>query len=428
MPGRTPGALNKCMMKSFNHPEADKSRPARKEASQPELLVISEFFRPRITGTARVVENLLVHLDRSRLVLLTGYGTSIPPAHPLAGVPIYPLSCRHNFFRWPWLSYLSVLWIVLQGLGIVRRHQIREILVIFPSAPFVIGADWLSRLSGCPLHVYYMDPWEEGSSDIHHRSAQMLEKRILQRAATVFAINPPLHELLVKKSGRNVVHLPLCLAGDIEVPDRAAPGPPPHLPAHMVFTGTIYQAQADALQNAVKAMGILPPGQLLLDLYTTAPAADLEAWGLSGAGISRGQANPEEVVEIQKQAAILFLPLSFHPRMRAILGPAMPSKASEYMNSGVPILVHAPPEYFLSRFAREFEWALVCDRNDPQALAQAIAHLLGNRQLRDRLVENAYRAAAIHDGKTNARRFQEAITGSTDPGLLTPVFPKRPQP
>jgi glycosyltransferase involved in cell wall biosynthesis len=61
----------------------------------------------------------------------------------------------------------------------------------------------------------------------------------------------------------------------------------------------------------------------------------------------------------------------------------------EYMASGRPILVHAPPDSFLSWYFKKYECGLVVDRNKPVELAHAIQQILDDGVLREQLKKNA---------------------------------------
>ena len=87
---------------------------------------------------------------------------------------------------------------------------------------------------------------------------------------------------------------------------------------------------------------------------------------------------------------------------------ALPGKTAEYMVSGTPILVHAPPYAYISRYAREAGWGYVVDSPDPDRLAEAIRRLLSDFSLRTRLTEAAYREASANlDLSLIAARYAE---------------------
>ncbi len=93
------------------------------------------------------------------------------------------------------------------------------------------------------------------------------------------------------------------------------------------------------------------------------------------------------------KADILFLPMSFEPRMKHMVSTSIPSKISEYLASGVPILVHGPAYCSAVRYCRESECGLVVDQPDDSALRDALIRLATDAELRQRLSRNAVEAA-----------------------------------
>ena len=71
----------------------------------------------------------------------------------------------------------------------------------------------------------------------------------------------------------------------------------------------------------------------------------------------------------------------------------MPTKASEYMISGTPILSYSPKETALSKFFLENECAYCVSEKDPHALEIAIKYLISNSALRMNLSHNAIAVA-----------------------------------
>jgi glycosyltransferase involved in cell wall biosynthesis len=83
---------------------------------------------------------------------------------------------------------------------------------------------------------------------------------------------------------------------------------------------------------------------------------------------------------------------------------------AEYLVSGVPVLVHAPADSYVSRDAEQYGWGLVVDRPDIQALAEGIRALSTDSALRERVVAKALQVAASrHSEATLAARFRHEL-------------------
>jgi glycosyltransferase involved in cell wall biosynthesis len=87
---------------------------------------------------------------------------------------------------------------------------------------------------------------------------------------------------------------------------------------------------------------------------------------------------------------------------------ALPAKTAEYMVSGTPILVHAPPDAYISKYARDLRWGHVVASLSSAALTAAIRQLLWDAALRESLVEGAYEEARrSHDLRTIIPAYAE---------------------
>jgi len=112
-------------------------------------------------------------------------------------------------------------------------------------------------------------------------------------------------------------------------------------------------------------------------------------------------------------ADLLVLPYDFTEKSIEYIKYSMPTKASEYMASGTPILIFAPKETALVEYAQREKWAEVVTENDEQILANKIMELLSNETLRKTTGEIAKaRAFNYHDDKVVVQNFRNAIIGT----------------
>ena len=116
--------------------------------------------------------------------------------------------------------------------------------------------------------------------------------------------------------------------------------------------------QLDALQRLVRILqdGLGPKfsaSQISLTLYTSASADYLEKIGLTlSPNTHVDKVEHEEMPRTLAKADILFLPMSFEPRMKHMVSTSIPSKIAEYLASGVPILAHGPAYCSAVRYCR----------------------------------------------------------------------------
>lgn len=104
------------------------------------------------------------------------------------------------------------------------------------------------------------------------------------------------------------------------------------------------------------------------------------------------------------EADILYMPYDFSVTSLKFIKYSMPTKASEYMVSGTPILIFSPNETAIVKYANEYKWAKVVTENNLEAVVQAVRSLLMNREEREWIAANAVKLA---EEKHNSDKVRE---------------------
>ena len=284
----------------------------------------------------------------------------------------------------------------------LTRQAIRTVesekpeIILAPSGDpiFLVAAARASRVSGKPLYVHLFDLFAGNRYSPPKRLlAWRTERDILTSARRVFVPNEAMAAHYRGRLGISPVVIPNGTLIPVQPPEREVANP-----STILYTGAIYWAQRDALQNLAAAMQQLPG--VKLETRTSASSAELARAHLHARHATAGFSTQEAALKAQRSADILFLPLAFRTSAQDVIRTAFPAKAAEYLVSGTPILVHAPPDAYISQYARKAKWGYVVDTPDPAALAAAIRRLLGDSQLRHDLVTSAYEEARrSHDFK-----------------------------
>jgi glycosyltransferase involved in cell wall biosynthesis len=111
------------------------------------------------------------------------------------------------------------------------------------------------------------------------------------------------------------------------------------------------------------------------------------------------------------EADLLILPYDFSPKSIQFIGYSMPTKATEYMISGTPIIIFAPEQTALVKYARMHQWAKVVTDNDINALSQAIVCLINDLNYRKTLAETAINVAQTnHSSQVVTRKFRDTLS------------------
>ncbi|VAW12779.1 hypothetical protein MNBD_BACTEROID03-190 [hydrothermal vent metagenome] len=122
----------------------------------------------------------------------------------------------------------------------------------------------------------------------------------------------------------------------------------------------------------------------------------------------------EELPHEFGSADFLILPYDFSPSSIAYIKYSMPTKASEYMASGTPILIYAPEYTALVQYAKRNHWATIVENENVRVLADEIRKLVTDQQFRQSLAETAKKQAEErHDSQVVTLEFQKIIANAT---------------
>jgi glycosyltransferase involved in cell wall biosynthesis len=253
-----------------------------------------------------------------------------------------------------------------------------------------------SRWARIPFYPYLFDDYlYQWTEPLHRAFAKRAERIALKGAAEVIVPNEFLRDEYRSRYGIEsaVIHNPYDSeeTEDGDIPFRALDNE-----VRIVYTGAIYHANAGAFCNLIAAIEQLGRPNVKLHIYTSQPREILEYQNIRGPIVYHDHVSPLEARRIQRDADLLFLPLSFNSGIPEVIKTSAPGKMGEYLASQRPILIHAPSDSFVSWYFRAYECGLVVDRNDPTAVAQAVRQILDDEEF-GRVIGTRARARAKAD-------------------------------
>jgi glycosyltransferase involved in cell wall biosynthesis len=294
---------------------------------------------------------------------------------------------------------------------IARRRNASWVVSVADDGFSVIAGSVASRLARRPHVVWVFDPWEENAySDAERWLARRLERRIWRNAAAIVVHGDEMSRHYERKHGVrcDVLPTPVDIAAWRRVPPRR---PPRRREREVLVAGAVYWLHADALGRLAQACRELDDVRVtvvaspeLLD--ARAVAADrVESW-----------LPADRFRERLRLADVLFLGLGFEsPAPLAVLT-STPARLPEYLASGTPILVHAPPGSHLAEYARREGFGALVDREDPELLARTLAGLLDEREGSEERARKGWRLAeSRHDADAVAARLAEVLARAARP-------------
>ncbi len=403
------------------------------------FLIISSWAPPLRKGSPIMLHNLLSHFPRgSFMVLANGYGFEEVAKDDPQWLPVKyffynsvskfaggdrsgqrrtATNSPSKMLREALNTQLGQAWeivkITRQAIKIIKQERVDFLLATSTGAPLIstLITHWFTRK---PYFVFLFDLYADNFFRfwLEKVLAQVFEGPLLKNAKKVIVTNETTRDYYLKKYKVKSEIIHNSIIADNSLRQKKLVCRKPRRPYTIVFTGAVYWAQKDAIKNLIKAVGALPDLKIKLILYVPQPVKMLARQGIfPSRSVAVKSAPPDKIHGILKASAdIAFLPLSFNTNAPEIIRTATPGKFSQYLISGVPILVHAPSDSAIARYASATNTAFVVGNNDTSALAQAVVKLLTDQKLRERLVANSQKLFwKNHDAVKNATRLKSIL-------------------
>jgi len=273
---------------------------------------------------------------------------------------------------------------------ILKREQCNVVMACTGDL-YDLPAAWLaSQWADVGYCAYLFDDYIYQWVEPFQRAfAQKWERVLMEGAAGVIVPNEFLGEEYERRYRIKpiVIHNPYEESETRPITERVWPSRQGEI--KIVYTGAIYHAHYDALQNMLTAIQKIGRPEIKLHLYTAQTASELARQNISGPVVFHSHLPISDITKIQKEADVLLLILAFRSPIPEVIRTSAPGKMGEYLVSGRPILVHAPSDSFLSWYFRKYNCGYVVDQNDPAKLTEAIQRILDDETLRKRMVNNA---------------------------------------
>lgn len=387
---------------------------------------VSETLPPSKTGQGLILYRLLQATDPDEYCLISVYpraeNASNYPADQQLGkyyqiTPRFAYNQGYGIGLSPLREGVNIPFGILHRSGqiakIVRREKCQAVVACTGDLLDLPAAFLAARQVGVPFYAYVFDhySYREWIYPAKRFWARRLEPLLLRRAAGVVVPNEVLSDDLRERYGvvAHVIHNSFDLS-----PYQALPNNPIASDSEIkiVYTGDIYEAHYDAFHTLLEAIKRLQRPEIKLHLYTERSTEELARQGIGGPIVLHSPVSPEEIPRVQRESSLLFLPLAFDSPYPGLVKTSSTTKLGEYLGARRPVIVHAPPDSFVSWYFRTHECGVVIDRRDPSLMARSIERVLLDPDLEDRLSARAWeQARSDFDIEVARTRFWNLVTG-----------------
>lgn len=179
----------------------------------------------------------------------------------------------------------------------------------------------------------------------------------------------------------------------------------------ILYTGRIGTANSGTILSFISAIKdlVIGPVNVILDIYT--PDYYSHRSKKYSDNIHFYRPVPfNEMPKLLSEYDLLLLPLDFSKKGALFSRLSMPTKASEYMISGVPILIVASEQSALVQHAKENEWAFCVNVNKADEIIFVIKSIMNSVKLRSYYANNAIKYAENNfNSEIVKSRFQNLL-------------------
>lgn len=401
-------------------------------------LTILSYWAPPMIGGPQNLYNLFSQIDTKDYSIVTSlhnirHHTKVESGTPLACQYLYydqksPILSptygmeRKNIInvllKIPYIGrslkfYLSFFEIIrnftLSGIKVSKRNP-GVIMGVSDGGPTLISTFLVAKITRQPYVIYLFDLYRDNYlQGIYKYIARFFEYFLLRQAKIVFVTNEKTKHFYQNrydnKINVEVVHNSALINRHV-ISNKSTS----NIQHNIVFTGNVGWPQEQSLLNVISAVKLLNDIPVKLALYIPAPTIKIVDAVKNCTRISLTHASHKEMGDIQGNASLLVLPLSWNTDAPEIISTASPGKYTDYMGSGQPMLVHAPDYAFVSQCTRKYNLGLVVDQNNINVLAKTIREFLADPTIGQTYVENSLRYFHQNlDACSNATKLTELL-------------------
>ena len=306
-----------------------------------------------------------------------------------------------------WIRHFQpdLIYTQLSTIQLIRlTHQVSKVFEV----PYVIHImdDWPSTLYSDKLLASYLRPrLEKEFSDL------------LSHASGFFGISQKMCDFYQTKYSRTCVpfHNPLDLNNWSETSKKDWKA---NIPFRIMYRGHLGMGIQESLIDLCDAVHELYQSGRTVQLeITLTPTCDDQTKQVFE---RPGCVNVKEIIpyrEIPKTLAsadLLVLAYDFDTAAVNMNRYSMPTRATEYMVSGTPVLVYGPSELAVTEYAQKEKWAEIVAERNRARLIQTLIRLMDNQDLRQKLGCRAKELAIHkHDAVHVRETFRKALVCAT---------------
>jgi hypothetical protein len=361
--------------------------------STPKLVIISQSFPPIMGGSTVLMNNLFQDYPYPLEAII---GRTLPEENKNFNAP-----CKHSFIKLPFtLLDKLMLRYPFPFKGIIKRFIKKELQRIKPQAayiPYPTGYFLTYAAEVCmkmkiPYLVHMHDLWEENEKEgtYEYNLAKKKEKFILKNALYVLCMTSTQQLFYKEKYKIESIFIPHTIPLKRIIVNQAIFRKNISKRKKILYSGSISRLiNRDAIEQFVRSVDLFPIEWEIVMLIK-GEKEFLQSQNILHPRIKYDWVDPETSFHMQKEADILFLPLSFKNCSIQEVRTVFATKTLDYLVSGTPIFCIAPSDSYHSISAKQDGWAKVINSDKSEDIAFEIKQFAADIEAQKKVVENAF--------------------------------------
>jgi hypothetical protein len=389
----------------------------------PKTLIVTADVLPKRGGSAIVMENLISALPPDRICVLGELGLwDKPPARKEGSAKFYHFRSKLALFAGRGERFLSpIRWrlgnkLVNTICSIAEREGCRQIFAAYPDEFYCYSAYLAAKKLGLPFISYFHNTYADNTAMNGHR-ATTIQTQLFEYSRIVYVMSDGMKSFFESKYG---------LKNCVTLPHTFKAYPPPIASeattsnsgvCRVVLFGNFNQSNIDATRRLVCALGTDP--RFEVNLYSDVSSLLLRQRGLDTKNYkhqgSLSNANFIDMIQTLRSFDIVALTHGFSGSYGSIeYETIFPTRTIPMLLCGRPLLIHSPPNSFLTRFAMDHRIGEVVAIEDPNMIKVAANRLFGNVELAQGFVANALKASRMFHEPTVVSVLENGLKHSLE--------------
>ncbi|SRR6266487_1973335 len=331
--------------------------------------------------------------NESDLFQLRSQYYSLPAEPALSGPRYFRLSYVRNK-----VNLLLQIYVRAKNIADILRREPTTRALVACSGDFAdIPAGALAgRMLQVPFYAYIFDDYVFQWTGSQRWIAKLIAPFIFKHSAGIIGPNEFIGEEYRQRYGVRTTLVRNPYAKDALNKEPYSRWPAESGRIKIIYTGAIYHANFDCFRNLIQAMKLLPEYPLELHIFTAQTREQLECQGIQNEKTFIHSHIPYSVIlEEQRKADILFLPLAFESPIPEVIRTSAPGKLGEYLASGRPVLAHVPASSFVAYYFKKYQCGVIVEQNDAHKLAVEIKKLVVDPEGCNEMIQNARQQAGF---------------------------------